>query len=222
MKLKKIASLALAGIMAVSMLAGCKSNPADPENPTNPETTTGIVAAMNNGQSATNKVKVTFSSDASVEAGMTAALKALGDNASVTDATNLTTEVAKRTGITADEKMSKVATEDATTSGNLVNPDGVNGKVITSLRVFHVDGALTESAAERMAVSNIDAVIANLPDTTFVNGKDAAATNDGEKYADYSYTGTINMVSVENSNGTTHYYVGYTITRTATVSTFEK
>ena len=29
MKLKKIASLALAGIMAVSMLAGCKSNPAD-------------------------------------------------------------------------------------------------------------------------------------------------------------------------------------------------
>ena len=36
MKLKKIASLALAGIMAVSMLAGCKSNPADPETPDEP------------------------------------------------------------------------------------------------------------------------------------------------------------------------------------------
>ena len=37
MKLKKIASLALAGIMAVSMLAGCKDNPSS-SNPTNPET----------------------------------------------------------------------------------------------------------------------------------------------------------------------------------------
>ena len=32
MKLKKIASLMLAGIMAVSMLAGCKSGTPDPEN----------------------------------------------------------------------------------------------------------------------------------------------------------------------------------------------
>ena len=42
MKLKKIASLALAGIMAVSMLAGCNgassSNPTEPENPAVPST----------------------------------------------------------------------------------------------------------------------------------------------------------------------------------------
>ena len=37
MKLKKIASLALAGIMAVSMLAGCKDNPSS-STPTDPET----------------------------------------------------------------------------------------------------------------------------------------------------------------------------------------
>src|SRR5699024_6876307 len=48
MKLKKIASLALAGIMAVSMLAGCKSNPADPETPNEPTTpVTGAAAYAN-------------------------------------------------------------------------------------------------------------------------------------------------------------------------------
>ena len=38
MKLKKIASLALAGIMAVSMLAGCSTANVEPEQPENPET----------------------------------------------------------------------------------------------------------------------------------------------------------------------------------------
>ena len=38
MKLKKIASLMLAGVMAVSMLAGCNTNAVDPEDPTDPET----------------------------------------------------------------------------------------------------------------------------------------------------------------------------------------
>ena len=36
MKLKKIASLALAGIMAVSMLAGCSTPSVDPEPTPNP------------------------------------------------------------------------------------------------------------------------------------------------------------------------------------------
>ena len=51
MKLKKIASLMLAGIMAVSMLAGCKGNAIN-ENPgteTEEPTTTGVVAAVESG-----------------------------------------------------------------------------------------------------------------------------------------------------------------------------
>ena len=40
MKLKKIASLMLAGVMAVSMLAGCNTTSTDPEQPTDPETPT--------------------------------------------------------------------------------------------------------------------------------------------------------------------------------------
>ena len=40
MKLKKIASLALAGVMAVSMLTACNTASGQPQNPTTPPTTT--------------------------------------------------------------------------------------------------------------------------------------------------------------------------------------
>ena len=65
MKLKKIASLMLAGIMAVSMLAGCKdaasSKPADPEVP---EVTPVVDAATTvNGKLDDNKDKIKFEND---------------------------------------------------------------------------------------------------------------------------------------------------------------
>ena len=55
MKLKKIASLMLAGVMAVSMLAGCKgsANSGEEENPVVP--TTGVVAYANDAVSADDK-----------------------------------------------------------------------------------------------------------------------------------------------------------------------
>ena len=52
MKLKKIASLMLAGIMAVSMLAGCKSgstNNGNAGSSSSQPTTTGVVAAVESG-----------------------------------------------------------------------------------------------------------------------------------------------------------------------------
>ena len=63
MKLKKIASLALAGVMAVSMLAGCSTasnnQPEQPEQPTNPAT--GYSTMVGNNLSAAAKSKVTMS-----------------------------------------------------------------------------------------------------------------------------------------------------------------
>ena len=49
MKLKKIVSLALAGILAVSMLAGCKDNSSSSSTPTpNEPTTPNVVSAVEN------------------------------------------------------------------------------------------------------------------------------------------------------------------------------
>ena len=63
MKLKKIASLMLAGVMAVSMLAGCQTTsndqPTQPEQPTTPAT--GYSATVQDKLSTIAKVKLTLS-----------------------------------------------------------------------------------------------------------------------------------------------------------------
>ena len=62
MKLKKIASLMLAGVMAVSMLAGCQTTSNGNDQPTQPEepTTNNVVAAIQNGIDSHNpNLKVT-------------------------------------------------------------------------------------------------------------------------------------------------------------------
>ena len=72
MKLKKIASLMLAGVMAVSMLAGC-SNGTKPENPTDEPTGSNdsIATYLNDAQKYNDGVKIDFTYDASMEKAMT-------------------------------------------------------------------------------------------------------------------------------------------------------
>ena len=72
MKLKKIASLMLAGVMAVSMLAGC-SNGTKPENPTDEPTGSNdsIATYLNDAQKYNDGVKIDFTYDASMEKVMT-------------------------------------------------------------------------------------------------------------------------------------------------------
>ena len=78
MKLKKIASLALAGVMAVSMLAGCEGGKGnDNNNPDNGQpviTTTPVVDAVNKGQKSTNAVKIKFTKNDSLDAALAKAL----------------------------------------------------------------------------------------------------------------------------------------------------
>ena len=71
MKLKKIASLMLAGVMAVSMLAGCgESSSSSSSEPTNPVTpvATGIADAVNAARNdyAKNSLKLTYNESSSL------------------------------------------------------------------------------------------------------------------------------------------------------------
>ena len=71
MKLKKIASLMLAGVMAVSMLAGCgESSSSSSSEPTNPVTpvATGIADAVNAARNdyAKNALKLTYNESSSL------------------------------------------------------------------------------------------------------------------------------------------------------------
>ena len=89
MKLKKIASLALAGIMAVSMLAGCKSNPADPEDPNTPivPSASNLTGYMNDLLSSAEEKVLTFSENATLND----ALKAVALDKDKVQATDITT-----------------------------------------------------------------------------------------------------------------------------------
>ena len=77
MKLKKIASLALAGIMAVSMLAGCKDGSGD-DTPVVPETPTvsGIADAANGERTdyMKNSMKLSFTESAALSDALKAAV----------------------------------------------------------------------------------------------------------------------------------------------------
>ena len=69
MKLKKIASLALAGIMAVSMLAGCgEAASSEPTTPPDTTVTTGVATALNNARTSHMKdiLKVSYAESTSL------------------------------------------------------------------------------------------------------------------------------------------------------------
>ena len=76
MKLKKIASLMLAGVMAASMLAGCQTTsndqPTQPEQPTNPST--GYSAMVNGYLSPVAKSNITMADDSDLDKALDSAM----------------------------------------------------------------------------------------------------------------------------------------------------
>ena len=230
MKLKKIASLMLAGVMAVSMLAGCSGKgTTDPENPDNPVVVpeTGIVAAVNNGQNADNDVKITFTSDSTLDAALASAVKAFGEHPA-SDA--LWKRILDLTGI--EGNMSLISGSDHTYNGmtygwlvagkkynSVYNEakDGADGDVVTILetKVINSTNKLTEEMAMKQVASEIDKQIASLKATSYEKG----TTKGGQKYCDYSYTGNVSMVKVVEANSTVNYCFAYTITQTTSVKT---
>ena len=86
MKLKKIASLALAGIMAVSMLTACDTTSVDPEPTPNPDPTpsTGYSSMLEGKMSAQVTNKTVFQDDADLNAALDYAVGNIG-NDKITD-----------------------------------------------------------------------------------------------------------------------------------------
>ena len=223
MKLKKIASLMLAGVMAVSMLAGCSGKTEGDEKPGDdvvvvPET--GIVAEVNNGQNEDNEAKIDFTSNASLDVALTSAVKAFGEYSNYKDLTarvaNLLSMDAWSTTIL-NNVYNGMANPDYPMNGyNSVDEDA-DGDVVEFVEVFTIDSekAKSEDAAMKQAAETIDKVVGRLPATSYVKG----ATKGGEKYCDYTYTGAVSMVTVEKANGMTTYCFAYTIAQTTHVET---
>lgn len=203
MKLKKIASLALAGVMAVSMLAGCSNgSDANGEGTVVNPGTSSIVTAINNGQDEDNDVKVTFSSDSVLDAALQQAIKTLGVSA---NSTTVEQEIVKLTGNGGTLSTAGVATVTS------VFPAASADKqvdTILDVQTYVSSTYWTEADAEKAAARDVDAFIANL------KANDKEGKKNGDTYYDFTYTGNASLVAAEKADGSATYYVAYTITRT--------
>ena len=245
MKLKKIASLMLAGVMAVSMLTACGSNGNTGngnngnENPDPTPATTSVVDAVNKGQSAANAVKIDFTVNSELDNALAKAVSVYGNDADedITGITNTGVVVEREvagaiTRMTGLESVSAKTGASGYASPNWVDDNGfltetvdravalrwnkdAKGKVYT-LFVVNQFSAWTEEAALNMVAEAADEMIAELDAHSDVDGLQA-----GDKYYTYGYDGNISMVSVKNLDGTTDYYVAYVVNQTVTESTLK-
>ena len=215
MKLKKIASLMLAGIMAVSMLAGCKTATEPTEEP---EVTpvTGVAATVNNELDA-NKDAISFSDNSVMANLLTEYYKKNPITGSDWNAgKNTLTEVsatalydAMNDVIGADKKISAI--ETAATNSNGTNRVQSEGKY-TYCTIYYVNNDfVTKDNALRMVGQKIDAM--NLP----ADNEWTDTTSKVSKGLDFAYTGDIAAIEAESKGGTESMWViAVSITLTAT------
>ena len=226
MKLKKIASLMLAGVMAVSMLAGCKSGTGSDTTPGNDDTVvvpeTGIAAAFNNGQSKNNDAEVKFTEDSNLDEIVAKVVKELGDSA---DDEAVLNRVMGYLGVENTQEFyveGNSGLKDASKNG-IVNHDADgNDKIAPVTRVYAYtvtsSSAWNEENAVKLAVNEADGRIADLDaDSVIDPKKEGDSLNVGEKYYTFGYTGNVSMVSEKNADGTTDYYFVAIVTQTVTL-----
>ena len=201
MKLKKIASLMLAGIMAVSMLAGCKSGTTTDDGNTDVKPVDSSFAAkINDELDDDQKAIVTFKADSTLES-------ALNKAAGMIDVATL--KVTK-TGWLAGGNVLKSFSEMVDADGNAFDTVFKNSdKDKTGAAILVVPGNLTEKGMTEAVVDELDNQIKNgvLP-----NGHDA-----GAKFYKYTYEGKIAVAKVDSNDGkVSAYVVGIVIDQTAT------
>ena len=216
MKLKKIASLMLAGIMAVSMLAGCKSGTTTDDGNTDVKpVASDAVAIMNDAQSA-----VKFDNDADFDAALAAAAKK-ATHSKVKLATYEITpvqddpvyeELKKKLDVDAylveknDDIFFNALDESADKGGR--------SKMLTGLWKVEANGLTEKAALEQVAAKMKGKIKMNSGD---VEKYPATVTlKDGGTYA-ATYTGTVSIVTVNTSDSgetETAYYIAVSVTQT--------
>ena len=96
------------------------------------------------------------------------------------------------------------------------NDTNKDGQSATVFGMSYVSSIIywTEEDAVNAAARTMNEYIKTLKATTKEDGMKV-----GAKYYDFSYTGTVSMVSAKQEGGSTVYYVAYTITQTAAEQT---
>ena len=107
MKLNKVLALALSGVMAVSMLAGCSGKPSNGDEENNQGNTTvdtTVASVLNEEQAATdNKVKIDFTYSSSLENALEKALTEFGASVKPVNVEDRVAEILNVDDVTIDK-----------------------------------------------------------------------------------------------------------------------
>lgn len=191
MKLNKVLALALSGVMAVSMLAGCSGNGSNNGGSSSGDdqgNTNAVVEAVMNAQDG-NDVVVDFSYSTDLQNSLELAINAAGQDAAESVVTS---------------KLLTVLNIDG--NGWFSNLNGYAKSVDTldtetAVKVYKVEGNVLESAAVKSAASDINTSLKQL----------IAEQTDSNIVYTYTYSGEAAMVTADNINGDVVYYIAYTV-----------
>ena len=217
MKLKKIASLMLAGVMAVSMLAGCSGNGnggngGEGEGQVNTDnlSAASVIAELNEDTTE----KVTFSADASLENALNKAIATTGSSVGYAAEGFMPQFAALVAEVGEIEVVNAFTFPKAELDNDLDPQTRIWAYVIPS-----VD--LSEKAAVDRFAAAVDQKVTDLEDNRqyFENSYGAVA---GDTYTKYSYTGNVAVVKVNDVvTGYTGYVGVMTVTCTPAEATLE-
>ena len=213
MKLKKIASLMLAGVMAVSMLAGCSNGTKPDDDKKDPVVNTGLTGSVIAALDEDTTKNVTFSADSNLQAVLEKVVKNVGyDGLSTLKADAL---------VTVDPDLGKYAPLPVVSMRQ--RSENTDKEVQTAVGLVYVNG-------QGMNAETVAKELAKKIDAEDVNGNtgewadlmldsDNYTDKDGEYWYDFAYTAGVASVEVSDAvNGQTAYVVAYTVTRTPTKS----
>ena len=228
MKLKKIASLMLAGVMAVSMLAGCNGKTeTKPEGEGEGEGTTASGYSAMLGEAVSSTVKnmdyVTFQDNAEDAAALRKALNNIGENSlaiiagvatpsSSSEWTNADCGVMRQ--VFADElglRDPDLNVDDMSLAFPVNNPDDLNRGMKEGV-IFGVDGTIDLSEAMDQIAARLNIYFAALPET--------GSAQNGHVSFDYDYVVSVSVVNkavstIDWSSASAN-FIAVTVTRTVT------
>ena len=223
MKLKKIASLMLAGIMAVSMLAGCKSgtpNPNPGEGEGEGNTATGYSVALGDALADTLKDAeiddiVTFSNNADDQAALEDALGNLErDQLFITSGAAGLGDLQDPEAVADFKKAAKLDRETLVNKADKIFDYKYNiNKTVKVGDIFYVDATVEMDKAIDRIVAEYKNAFADLEDSITIQNKV------GEKLVyDFNYTVSVSVVNVPAPDvtiytGSTN-FIAVTVTRT--------
>lgn len=211
MKLNKMLALALSGVMAVSMLAGCSGAPSNgEEGQEQPVVDTTVAGRVISAMDSKITDKVTFKSDAHLGDVLEAVVKNAGFDADKVDAAKL---------VAADPDLGKTSWLP-----EVGTVDDTEGKVQTVVKVVKLTDSSELGVSEEYAIKQLAAkfnneqvadknlLIEKLPEFT----KDMS-DDDGTYYYTFEYTGKVAVAQMKDAvTGLTGYVAAYTVTRTPT------